>query len=114
MTCVFAVSALGTLLEGAGGPSWTTLAASAAQYYSFALMLGLLADLETLKMYGRTRADLADVHNLGSAAAVASTIVVAAATAAMTAVLAGSLQPFFNQLVPPIQPATPPAASSTR
>ncbi len=109
MTGVFIVSTINTLLLGAG-VDWVSIAVSAAQLYSFAFLLGLRSDLETLRSSGgRGFSDLADVHHLGSAFGVVSTIVIATLAAVVATVLASGLQPFVSQLIPPVQ--TPPAVS---
>jgi len=108
MTGVFLVSTLNTVLSGQQNLQWATSAVSAAQFYSFGVLLGLRADLEPRKRYGRTRSELPDVHNLGTAAGVASTIAVATVTAAAAAILAGGIQPFVQQLIP-ITPVSQPS-----
>jgi len=69
------------------------------------MSLGLLADRDSLALGRYPWARLADVHNLGSLTAWASSVATALATAVAALVLVG-VQPFVTDLVQP--PATTP------
>lgn len=104
MAAVFLISTVNTILLGNDSVQWATIAVSLAQFLSFGVLIGLRADLETIRRYGHSRIELADIHNLGTAAGVASTIAVATVTAAAAAVLAGGIEPFVDQLIPTPDP----------
>jgi hypothetical protein len=90
----------------------STLLLSLAQDFAFALTLGLLMDREVLIRHNLTSARLADVHDLGSVTAWASSIAVALAAGVATIIVAG-LQPFVIGIIQPPDVPQPPVAVTT-
>ncbi|MFJ6900564.1 hypothetical protein [Streptomyces hokutonensis] len=100
------------LLTPASAPVWTRMVVSVLQLVTFALTLGLWADRRVLAQYSYHWSRLADIHNLGSLTAWASTVT-AALGAGLAALLLVGAQPFVTGLVQPPSLPTPPPATST-
>lgn len=96
---------LDAVLVPHSSPAWPASVLAVIQLLAFSLSLGLLADRESLALGRYPWARLADVHNLGSLTAWASSVAAALAAAVAALVLAG-VQPFVTDLVHP--PATTP------
>ncbi|MEV6107096.1 hypothetical protein AB0M28_20620 [Streptomyces sp. NPDC051940] len=104
-TAAVALTVLETALVAHTGSTWPTTTLAVAQLLAFCMSLGLLADRDSLARARYPWARLADVHNLGSLTAWASSVAAALAAAVAALVLAG-VQPFVTNLVEP--PATSP------
>ncbi|MEU0947521.1 hypothetical protein ABZ379_33205 [Streptomyces canus] len=113
-TAALAPTLLDAVLVPHPSPAWPGSVLAVIQLLAFSLSLGLLADRESLALGRYPWARLADVHNLGSLTAWASSVAAALATAVATLVLAGA-QPFVTNLVhpPTTTPQTPPASTAS-
>ncbi|WP_405930454.1 hypothetical protein [Streptomyces sp. NBC_00827] len=98
---------LDAVLVPHSGPAWPMSVLTVVQVLAFSMSLGLLADRDSLALGRYPWARLADVHNLGSLTAWASSVAAALATAVAALVLVG-VQPFVTDLVQPPAPTSQP------
>ncbi|GHH68282.1 hypothetical protein GCM10018775_92760 [Streptomyces umbrinus] len=106
---------LDTVLLAQSSRAWPASLLAVVQLLAFGTSMGLLADRTTLATERYPWARLADVHNLGSLTAWASSVTAALATTVATLILVG-VQPFVTQLVEPPATTTPtnlPASTSS-
>lgn len=76
-----------------------------AQWLTFGLIFGLVADLRQLRAAGLGWRSLSDVHNLTALTASFSSVALAAVTATVTAIGTGAAGVMVERLLPPAPPA---------
>lgn len=81
--------------------SWSAALLQTAQLLSFALAIGIYADLRTLQRNGLGLRQLREIYRIGGVAATVSSLVLAAVTAAVTALGTGAAGVVVDQLLKP-------------